>query len=80
MHNNSPKERVTTILFFSMNRVITKIIIKEVPAAPTIGNAPQRYSLRAPRFSQGKPDITQDFSHSNKKNIDGKTRILYLLF
>ena len=69
-----------TILFFSKNRAIARTIIKEVPVAPTIGNAPQRYSLIAPRFSQGKPDITQDHSHSNKKNIAGKTRVLYLLF
>ena len=80
MHNNTPAERAKTLLFFSKNKAITKIIIKDVPAAPTTGNAPQRNSLIAPRFIHGNPDITQDLNHSNKKNIDGRTANLYLLF
>ena len=30
MHNNTPAERAKTLLFFSKNKAITKIIIKDV--------------------------------------------------
>lgn len=54
--------------------------MKDVPAAPTRGNAPHKYSLIAPRFNHGNPDMTQDLSHSNKKNTEGNIRNLNLEF
>ena len=70
--------RLIITLFFSNNRAIVKIIKKDVPDTPMIGSNPHKLSNKIPRFSQGKPEITQDLNHSSKKKILGIIRILNL--
>ena len=50
----------------------------EVPATPTIGSSPHKFSLSIPKLNHGKPEITHDLSHSNKKKMPGIIKNLYL--
>ena len=53
------------------------MIKKEVPATPMTGSSPHKLSDKTPKFNQGKPDITQELSHSSKKKALGIIKNLY---